>query len=180
MTQRRSELRSYVDLAVSIVRPLYDAGQDDEATRAEALRRLAALDYGSDGYFSVYDMQGRCLMHSRQPELVGQNLWDLRDAKGRFTIRELIAGARNGGGYVEYEWRKPSLGGLAPKLGYVTSFERWNWMAGTGLYLDDMHATLDSIDRQMSRNVTANCRTSSASTGLSRQNQISRPRYSQL
>jgi hypothetical protein len=51
---------------------------------------------------------------------------------------------------------------------------------GTGLYLDDMHATLDSIDRQMSRNVTANCRTSSASTGLSRQNQISRPRYSQL
>ncbi|MDQ8002040.1 MAG: cache domain-containing protein, partial [Pseudomonadota bacterium] len=67
MAQRRSELRSYVDLAVSIVRPLYEAGQDDEATRAEALRRLAALDYGSDGYFFVYDLQGRSLMHSRQP-----------------------------------------------------------------------------------------------------------------
>ena len=81
MDQRRSELRSYVELAISVVRPLYDAGRDDEATRAEALRRLAALDYGSDGYFFVYDLQGRSLMHSRQPELVGQNLWELRDSQ---------------------------------------------------------------------------------------------------
>jgi len=29
----------------------------------------------NDGYFFVYDLQGRVLMHSRQPELVGQNLW---------------------------------------------------------------------------------------------------------
>ncbi len=155
MAQRRSELRSYVDLAVSIVRPLYEAGQDDEATRAEALRRLAALDYGSDGYFFVYDLQGRSLMHSRQPELVGQNLWDLRDSQGRYTIRELIAGAQRGGGsYVEYEWRKPSLGTAAPKLGYVTAFPRWNWMVGTGLYQDDIQSTMDSLDRQISSNVT--------------------------
>ncbi|MDB5879703.1 MAG: putative signal transduction histidine kinase, partial [Variovorax sp.] len=62
LAQRRSELRSYVELAVSTVRPLYDTGRDDEQTRDEALRRLAALDYGNDGYFFVYDMQGRSLM----------------------------------------------------------------------------------------------------------------------
>jgi len=154
MAQRRSELRSYVDLAVSTVRPLYDAGQDDEQTRSEALRRLAALDYGDDGYFFVYDMQGRSLMHSRQPDLVGQNLWDMRDSRGRFTIQDLIAGARTGGGYVEYEWRKPSSEQMAPKLGYVTALPRWNWMVGTGLYLDDIEATMQALDRQMSANVT--------------------------
>jgi two-component system NarL family sensor kinase len=154
MDQRRSELRSYVDLAVSTVRPLYDAGLDDEATRDEALRRLAALDYGDDGYFFVYDMQGRSLMHSRQPELVGQNLWDLRDAHGRFTLRDLIAGARAGGGYVEYEWRKPSSEQTTAKLGYVTALPRWNWMLGTGLYLDDIDATMRALDRQVSANVT--------------------------
>lgn len=53
MAQRRVELRSYVDLAVSTVRPLCDTAHDDEGTRAEALRRLAALDYGNDGYFFV-------------------------------------------------------------------------------------------------------------------------------
>lgn len=154
MDQRRSELRSYVDLAVSIVRPLYDAGLDDEETRNEALRRLAALDYGDDGYFFVYDMQGRSLMHSRQPDLVGKNLWDMRDSRGRFTIQDLIAGARAGGGYVEYEWRKPSSEQMAPKLGYVTALPRWNWMVGTGLYLDDIETTMQALDRQMSANVT--------------------------
>ena len=155
MDQRRSELRSYVALAMSVVRPLHDAGLDDEASRAEALRRLAALDYGSDGYFFVYDLQGRSLMHSRQPELVGQNLWELRDSRGRFTIQELIAQARAGGGFVQYEWRKPSSAQTAPKLGYVTALPRWNWMVGTGLYMDDIQSTMQTLDRQMNQNVAA-------------------------
>jgi two-component system NarL family sensor kinase len=156
MDQRRSELRSYVELAVSNLLPLYESGQDDEATRNEALRRLASLNYGDDGYFFVYDLEGNSLMHSRQPELVGQNLWELRDSRGRYTIQELIKGAKeNGGGYVEYEWRKPSSAQLAPKLGYVTAMPRWNWMVGTGLYLDDIQSTMDTLDRQMNANVTA-------------------------
>ena len=156
MAQRRSELRSYVELAVSNLRPLYDSGLDDEVTRNEALRRLAALDYGDDGYFFVYDLEGNSLMHSRQPELVGQNLWGMRDSKGRFTIQDLIKGAKdNGGAYVEYEWRKPSSAQMAPKLGYVTALPRWNWMVGTGLYLDDIESTMDALDKQMNANVTA-------------------------
>ena len=154
MVQRRNELRSYVELALSVVRPLYDAGLDDEATRNEALRRLAALDYGDDGYFFVYDLEGRSLMHSRQPELVGQNLLALRDSLGRPTIQDLIAQARRGGGFVEYQWRKPSSAQTAPKLGYVTALPRWNWMVGTGLYLDDIEAAMSTLDRQMNVNVT--------------------------
>lgn len=155
MHQRRSELQSYVALAVSVVQPLYDTGRDDAATREEALRRLAALDFGDDGYFYVYDLQGRSLMHSRQPELVGQRLWSLRDSRGRFTLQELLARAREGGGFVEYEWRKPSSAQLAPKLGYVTALPRWGWMLGTGLYLDDIGAAMQALDRQMNQNVAA-------------------------
>ncbi|TNY02792.1 cache domain-containing protein, partial [Escherichia coli] len=66
----------------------------------QALQLLSSLDYGPDGYFFVYDLEGRVLMHSRQPELVGQNLWALRDPQGRPTIQQLIHQARAGGGYV--------------------------------------------------------------------------------
>jgi two-component system NarL family sensor kinase len=93
-------------------------------------------------------------MHSRQPDLVGRNLWELRDSQGRFTIQDLLARAREGGGYVEYQWRKPSSAQTAPKLGYVTVLPRWNWMVGTGLYLDDIEATKQALDRQVSLNVT--------------------------
>ena len=153
MDARRAELRHYVQLAASVVTPLHDSGRDDPATRAEAMRLLSSLDYGHDGYFFLYDLHGTVLAHSRQPELVGQNLWELRDPLGRPTIQRLIAQARAGGGYVEYLWRKPSSGEMAPKLGYVMALPRWGWMLGSGLYLDDIHATLAQLDQQVSSNV---------------------------
>jgi len=153
MEARRAELRHYVLLAASVVRPLHDSGRDVPAARAEAMRLLSSLDYGHDGYFFLYDLHGTVLAHSRQPELVGQNLWELRDPLGRPTIQRLIAQARAGGGYVEYLWRKPSSGEMAPKLGYVMALPRWGWMLGSGLYLDDIHATLAQLDQQVSSNV---------------------------
>lgn len=157
MDARRSELRNYVALAASTVRPLYEgsAGGDDGAAKQEALRLLGALDYGSDGYFFVYDLQGRVLMHSRQPELVGQNLWNLKDSRGRPTIQRLIAQARAGGGYVDYLWQQPSSGRMVPKLGYVIAYERWGWMLGTGLYLDGIEATLQGLEREANRHIAA-------------------------
>lgn len=153
MDARRAELRHYVDLALSTVRPLYDDPAAPPARRDEALKRLGALDYGPDGYFFVYDLGGTVLMHSRQPELVGRNLWELRDAAGEPTIQHLIARARAGGGYVPYQWRKPSNGQQAGKLGYVVALERWNWMVGTGLYLDDIDDTLRRVDEDARRNI---------------------------
>lgn len=154
MEARRSELRNYVALAASTIRPLYEPGSGDEgADRAQALKLLASLDYGPDGYFFVYDLQGRVLMHSRQPELLGQNLWELRDPQGRPTIQQLINQARAGGGFVDYLWRKPSSGQVAPKLGYVIALERWGWMLGTGLYLDGIQATMGQLEREASRNI---------------------------
>ncbi len=153
MDARRAELRHYVDLAVSTVQPLYDDTLAATARRDEALRRLAALDYGPDGYFFVYALDGTVLMHSRQPELVGRNLWGLRDSAGEPTIQRLIERARAGGGYVTYQWRKPSNGQLAGKLGYVIALERWNWMVGTGLYLDDIDDTLRRVDEDARHNI---------------------------
>jgi two-component system NarL family sensor kinase len=150
---RREELRNYVALAASTISPLYARGGNEAVDREQALRLLASLDYGRDGYFFVYDLEGRVLMHSRQPELVGQNLWELRDPQGRFTIQRLIAQARAGGGFVDYPWRKPSTGELAPKLGYVIAYERWGWMIGTGLYTDGIRATLGALSREANRNI---------------------------
>lgn len=151
MEARRTELKHYVDLAVSTIKPLLgQAGGQDRA-----LSILQSLDYGRDGYFFVYDLQGRVLMHSRQPELIGQNLWELRDPQGRPTIQQLIGQAKAGGGYVEYSWRKPSSSQLAPKLGYVVAVPEWGWMLGTGLYLDGIEATMAELEQGARQNITA-------------------------
>ncbi len=153
MTARQAELRQYVELAQSTIAPLYNSAHDNETIRREALRLLASLDYGVDGYFFVYEMNGTNVMHARQPELVGKDLSEMRDINGVRVIQQLIARAQEGGGFVRYAWEKPSSKTIAPKLGYAVGLPRWNWMLGTGLYLDDIETTLSKVDEQISDNV---------------------------
>ena len=155
LASKEAELRHHVEMAMNMIRPLYDSGRDDEATRQEAIRILNAFDYDNgDGYFFAYDYSGRCLVLPHQPELVGQNLWDIRDRDGLPVVQALIAQARQGAGYFRYVWNKPTAHQVAPKLGYVVGLQRWGWMVGTGIYLDDVQATLDALDRQGSANIS--------------------------
>jgi two-component system NarL family sensor kinase len=153
LSSKEAELKHYVALASHSIARLYDSGRDDQATREEAMRILASLSYGDDGYFFLYDMQGNTLMHPRQPELVGQNLLGLRDEHGQLTIQNLLQRARAGGGLERYMWVKPSTHKPVAKLGYVIAMPKWGWMMGTGIYLDDVDQALAKVDVQQSRNI---------------------------
>jgi two-component system NarL family sensor kinase len=163
LSSKEIELRHYVELATSAIAPLYapdnnasdalPAPADESDRQIAALAVLQKMDFGPDGYFFVYDMHGRSLMHPREPGLVGQDLWNLRDPQGLLTIQALIAAAQRGGGFVRYMWHRPSTGKLAPKLGYVVPLPRWGWMVGTGIYLDDVDSTLARIDERASANI---------------------------
>jgi two-component system NarL family sensor kinase len=153
LSSKEAELKHYVALASHSISHLYESGRDDQATRQEAMRILSSLSYGDDGYFFLYDMQGNTLMHPRQPELVGQNLFGLRDEHGQLTIQNLLQRALAGGGLERYMWVKPSTHKPVAKLGYVVAMPKWGWMMGTGIYLDDVDQALAKIDVQQSGNI---------------------------
>jgi two-component system NarL family sensor kinase len=153
LATKEAELNHYITLATRSIDHLYNSGRHDAATLNEAKAILAKLDYGDDGYFYIYDLQGNNLMHPRQPELVGRNLWNLRDYQGNPTIQRLIMRAQSGGGVERYLWEKPSTHKIVPKLGYVVLLDKWNWVLGTGIYLDDVDAALKKIDTQSSENI---------------------------
>jgi two-component system NarL family sensor kinase len=153
ISARRAELQNYVQLAMSMIKPLVDSDAEPAVAQAQAMRLLESLDYGDDGYFFVYDMHGTVLMHPRQRDLVGKDLSGLHDARGNATIQVLLARARAGGGFVEYMWQRPSTNQVAPKLGYVVELPRWGWMVGTGLYRDDIDAATAQLDAQASSNI---------------------------
>ena len=163
----RAELRHYVALALSTVSPLYNTGRDDDDVRRLAMQQLVNLDYGPDGYFFLYDYDGKCLMHPRQPELVGQYLLDQKDARGFPVIRRLVETARSGGGFVEYTWLKPSTHEQAPKLAYVTGLDRWGWMVGTGVYTDDVDGVERALGQQLSASLATTLRWVAVATAAS-------------
>lgn len=153
LVARRAELAHYLELALDAVAPLYRAGRDDEAAKMEARSILSGLSFGEDGYFFVYDFEGRNLVHPRMPQIVGEDKWDLTDANGVKVIRELIARAREGGGHQAYLWEKPSTGRITPKLGYAVQLERWGWMVGTGIYMDDVESALQSLRDEVAASI---------------------------
>lgn len=137
---KREELRNDVALALTSIDHLYGAGRDDEAAKEQAKAILSSMSFGKDGYFYAYTDDGLNLVHPRQPDLIGTNMIDLKDADGVYVIRELIARAKAGGGFQRYLWPKPSTGQVTRKLGYAVELPRWGWIVGTGIYLDDVDA----------------------------------------
>lgn len=145
IASKMAELRGYVKLARSAL----PAREQTEGV-ADLLSRL---DFGTDGYFFLYDDKGRNLMHPRQPDLVGKDLMEMRDPYGGTPIKDLVAASNQGGGFVYYYWNKPSERRTVRKLGYVEPVSPHRWMLGTGLYVDDIEKSIREFDAQARANI---------------------------
>ncbi len=154
---KQQELLNYVGLARSAIADIYDnAAPDDLAAQEKVKAILSGLDWGPDGYFFVYDYDGNNIVHPRQPWRVGKNWIGLTDPDGNKVIGDLIEQAKKGGGFTTYKWEKPSSGEVADKLSYALGLDKWRWMLGTGVYVDDISAqtALANADLKSSVNHT--------------------------
>ncbi|TAA55074.1 cache domain-containing protein [Shinella sp. JR1-6] len=138
---KETELLNLTNLARSAIEEVYaSAGANDEAAKDRVRTILTSLDYGQDGYFFVYDYDGNNVVHPRQTFRPGHNWLDLTDPDGNQVIASLIQKAKEGGGLYQYKWEKPSSGTMADKLSFAMGLDKWQWMLGTGVYLDDVFA----------------------------------------
>ncbi len=142
---KKEELRNYVTQARNGFFFLYaPADVDDEAAKTQVLQILAAMTYGDEGFFFVYDYDGTNLVSPRQTDLINRNWWDLQDSEGTYVVREFIEAARSGSFYVEHLWPKPTTGEEARMISYVVSFPTWRWAMGTGVFIDDIVAGVEA------------------------------------
>jgi len=142
MKIRKDELGHYLDLAYSTIKPLYE-GPDamNPAVQEEAKQRLRDLHYGQDGYIFGYADNGDRVFMAGKDE--GKNFWDLKDSHGIYLIRDLIAAAKAGGGFVTYFYPRLGNDSIAyPKLSRSIYLDKWKWTVGAGFYIDDMDAVL--------------------------------------
>lgn len=154
MRAKREELINYMNLALTSIGPIYrEAGPGDAAAQARVKQVINRLTYGADGYFFIYDFEGRNLVHPKQSFRVGKNWIDLKDPTGDLVIRNLLTVAQRGGGFHAYVWDKPSAGRVTDKIAYAVALEKWGWMIGTGLYLDDIASQLDRLRSEVEQGV---------------------------
>ena len=140
---KKAELRNYLTQARNGFYFVYGSAQpDDQEAKDQVAQILSAMIYGDDGFFFVYDYDGTNLVSPRQTELINRNWSGLTDSEGTPIVDELIRIARQGAGYHTYLWPKPSTGEEAQMITYVTSFPSWQWAVGTGVFIDDVVASI--------------------------------------
>lgn len=154
-------LKSIIDMAQSIIIEsiLLENKGTLTSTQAQtrAKERIKQLRYDNGkGYIWINDMRRpfpAMIMHPIIPSLDGKVLSDKKYNCVQGTNENLFVAfvkvcQRSGEGFVEYLWPKPTKLGLTskqPKLSYVRLIEDWNWVIGTGIYVDD--AISDAIEK---------------------------------
>jgi two-component system NarL family sensor kinase len=148
LAAKEAELKNYIELALTAINPVYNAASpDDEIAKERVKEILKNLSFGADGYFYVYHYDGTNIVHPRQPFRIGKDWSDHPD------VAALLQHARNGGGYHRYVWEKPSSSESSDKLGYAVGLEKWQWMIGTGAYIDDILAQTEAANQSLSSSV---------------------------
>jgi len=136
---KKAELKNYLSIARMAFYDLYGpAPPDDEEAKLRVTQILSAMIYGQDGYFFVYDYDGRVLVSPRATRMIGRDWTGLTDPEGVPITDRLLQIARYGGGYHEYVWPKPSTGEDARMIAYVVGLQDWRWAIGTGIFIDDV------------------------------------------
>lgn len=154
LASKRQEIQNIVELVLTSIQGQIDEEPDGrEAAQAKVKRMLTEISFGDDGYFFVYSRDGTNLVHPKLPHLIGKKWWDLQDPEGDFVIRNLMAAAEAGGAFHRYVWNKPSASGDAEKLGYAVMLEKWGWMLGTGVYIDDIASEVAMVRADFTENV---------------------------
>ena len=143
--QKQIELRHLGDVALGIIKEEHAAvqkgGVSDADAQKRAMARIGALRYGNNDYYWINDMHPKMVMHPIKPEMNGNDLSTYKDPNGNLLFVDFVNTVKkSGSGFVPYEWPKPGFDKPQPKLSYVVGFAPWNWVVGTGVYIDDLKA----------------------------------------
>ena len=133
--------------------------QNANLTREEAqnlaIKRVSEIRYGNElkDYFWIIDTIPRMIMHPYRPELIGKELKTYKDPNGKRLFVEASKLVREQkGGFIDYMWQwKDDSTQIVPKLSYVETYGTWNWIIGTGIYLDDVEAEIKNLKGRLLR-----------------------------
>ena len=117
-----------------------------EQAQNQAKSALSKLRYGRNDYVWINDLNPTMIMHPISPALDGKDLSGYKDPDGIEIFNEFVRTAKQqGSGFVSYRWPMPGASAPVDKISYVQLFKPWNWVVGSGVYLDDIQAEFRSV-----------------------------------
>jgi len=141
--------KNVVETAYSTIKHYAALEQNQTLTRqqaqSQAIASIRSLRYDDTNYFWINNYQPAMVMHPIKPALEGKDLSNNKDPDGTPLFVEMVSVVKQSGeGYVPYKWPKPGNDNPVDKIAFVKGFDQWQWIIGSGVYLD----TIDSAFSQ--------------------------------
>ncbi|MDD2400264.1 MAG: cache domain-containing protein [Sulfurovum sp.] len=146
LTAQKKHIQDEAQRVLTYIRYEYDRSKDQNQMilREKIISSIEHLfsKKNSSNYVFIYSLEGENISDPNKPKNLNEKITQLGDANGFNVLDKLIKQAKEGGGYVEYLWDNPVTKKLSQKISYVTIFEPWGWLVGTGVYLDEIEGLL--------------------------------------
>lgn len=149
---REKELQTaeMVEIGLSILQHYHGLELEGALSRPEAQQHAAriirAIHYGERGldYFWINDFEPIVIAHPFRPDLEGSNVLYTQDPQGHYLFQDFIRVAgEQGSGHVTYHWQYyHEEDRFEEKLSFISAFEPWDWIIGTGIYLVDLEGII--------------------------------------
>lgn len=115
----------------------------------KAAEQIGKMRYGNEqkDYFWIISSSPKMIMHPYRPDLNGTDLTNYSDNhENKLFVDAAQLVKQQGEGTIEYYWQwKDDASKVVPKLSYVKAFSEWNWVIGTGIYLQDVRLEIKEL-----------------------------------
>jgi PAS domain S-box-containing protein len=157
LSRKREMIKELTNSANSILRKYHQEAKDSIYTISEAqkqaVERIKNLRYGEENkdYFWITDMHPTMITHPYRSDLDSTDLTEFADPSGKKMFVEFIQAVElSGEGYVDYMWQwKDDSTRVVPKLSYIKHFKPWNWVIGTGIYVEDVKEEIANMESRL-------------------------------
>lgn len=157
MDRKRELIQEITSSAYSLLEYYHSLESEEilerEEAKDQARTAISKIRYGKDqkDYFWITDMFPRMIIHPYRPDLNGKDLTEYRDPGGKAIFIEFVNQVSlTGESYVDYMWQwNDDSTRIVSKLSYVRLFKPWDWIIGTGIYVDDVRTEIRIMERRV-------------------------------
>jgi methyl-accepting chemotaxis protein len=151
--ERKQSLKAPVEMVYHLLDSMDRQSSNEfkplSVVQSEVNSIINKLKYDSGkNYIWIHNDKNIFVVHPN-PKNIGKNMTNVADENGVKFIAEMTKIAlKNGDGYVEYMFPKPiDVNTPLPKVSYVKYYSKWEYIIGTGVWIDDIEREISEITR---------------------------------
>ena len=138
----KKEIQNKIDYAYKVTQNLYRKYENrlsDDLIKDIVKTSISNIPFNNNGYFYIIDLNTNRVILHKLKHIVGKDMTNFKDVRGVNILnlqKEVLS--KTDGAFVNLHFYKPSDPHKEfNKVVYVKKIEQFNWLIGTGAYIED-------------------------------------------